>query len=56
MTKQELWENWADPSGWCEYMEHGTPLEETKQLFFEDLNIWFSAEITRIASDALGKL
>lgn len=41
MTKEELWNEWADPSGWCEYMERGYSLEQTKQDFFKDLEAWY---------------
>ena len=43
MTKEDLWENWADPSGWCEYMERGYSLEQTEKDFYEDLEAWYDS-------------
>lgn len=41
MTEEELWKTWADPSNWCEYMERGYPLSETKKDFFRDLDGYY---------------
>jgi len=57
MTKEKLWENWADPSGWCEYMERGYPLSETKKDFFKDLEAWYEtrhiAELNAIKEEVI---
>jgi hypothetical protein len=49
MTREDLWENWADPSGWCEYMERGYPLEQTKKDFFKDLDAYYDNRLVHHA-------
>ncbi len=56
MTKEQLWEDWGDPSGWCEYMERGYPLSETKKDFFKDLDAWYLDKQERELRETKAKL
>ena len=56
MTKEKLWEEWGDPSGWCEYMERGYPLSETKKDFFKDLDDWYIDKQQRELEETKAKL